>query len=875
MTLDIATTHTQADPDGLGGLLALRLLYGPLELALPAGMNPVARQIWADHADALPPLVSEGELRRRLASEPLGRMLVADACRADRLGWLGDYVDRFERVEAFDTHPAGPDDLPRASLPDAGAATSPLVVALAEAGITPSPVEAGVMLVGIHEDTGHFTFPGTTEVDHRAAGLCLAWGANARWPGRYAPRGYTTHQLQLLEAMARRVRRLSVAGLELALIELETTEYEPDLSDLLTQLREAEAWPAAVLLCSSGGRVQVIARSDGSVDVSALCAALGGGGHSEAAAASLDGVGLAEARAMAEAAARATLSAARQVSELAIEAWISLPVDRTIAEAADLLHAHRINGVPLVRGDGAQLEVVGQITRREVEEALRHGMGDAPAESISARRPPEIAPDAPLIEAQRAFSRHGGRLMMVAREGQPPHALLTRTGLLMELAAQVDPPRRERPPPARIMLGLLRKHLGAAWPSARAAGEMGAARGCPVYLVGGAVRDLLLEHAIEDVDLVVEGDAVALARALAREHGGHVTEHAAFGTAKWHTEGGATIDLARARAEVYPARAQLPQVLHAALHRDLGRRDFTLNAMATSLAPGSVGELVDPHGGYADLKAGRLRVLHGLSFHDDPTRAFRAARFTGRFGFALAEDTASLLRAALRAGALEHLGRERLGAELDRLLAERAVAACLGNLDEWGLLSAVHPRLRLSGDRLDDVHRIAGATRELRGMRGEGWTVRQADALWVWVGQGVPEADREAMRRMVPGARDRQDSFVLGPERVAKALHWVGRSRRPSGAARNLAGLSPVEQTVVLALARAPHAADRVRWFLREGYAIAPALDGHRLLAEGVPRGPLLGKALAAAQSAAWDGADAAAQLQAALAAAGKGPVAS
>jgi hypothetical protein len=128
---------------------------------------------------------------------------------------------------------------------------------------------------------------------------------------------------------------------------------------------------------------------------------------------------------------------------------------------------------------------------------------------------------------------------------------------------------------------------------------------------------------------------------------------------------------------------------------------------------------------------------------------------------------------------------------------------------------------------------------------------------------------------MVPGARDRQDSFVQGPERVATALQRVGRSRRPSGAAHTLAALSPVEQTVVFALARAPHAADRARWFLREGHAIEAALDGHRLLAEGVPQGPLLGKALAAAQRAAWDGADPAAQLQAALAAAGMGSVAS
>ncbi len=866
MALNLATTHMDADPDGMGGILALSLLEGPLHLTLPAGMEPTARRLWEDQGSALPPLLSPAEVQRRLEAEGPGRLLVADACRPDRLGWLAAELHRFVDVRAYDTHPEGPEDLPREPLPAAGAATSPLVMRLVERGIAPSPAEAGVMLVGIHVDTGHFTFPATSAVDHAAAAACLGWGADPRWPGHYAPRGFTAHQLHLLEKMADNVRLVEAAGMVIALVSLETEDYEPDASSLLGQLREAEGWPAVLLLASWGGKVQLIGRSDGQLDIGGLCADLGGGGHRQAAAATLEGLGLAEARALVLSASRRRLETARRVRELAIPDYVRADADSPIQQVADLLHQHRINALPLVRGQGAGLRVVGQVNRQDVEAALRHGLGAQPADTISARSPGCIDPDAPLIEAQRRFSETGGRLLMVGRAGEAPVALVTRTGLLQELAATVDPPRRTRPPHPRVVKGLLRKHLGASWPRVEQAGEVGAELGLAVQLVGGAVRDVLLERNVEDADLVVEGDAGALATALAARFGGEVVHHAAFGTAKWKTpDAGVTVDLARARAEFYGGRAQLPSVMHAALQRDLGRRDFSINAMAISLAPAELGAVIDPHGGYADLKQGLLRVLHGLSFQDDPTRCFRAARFAARFGFRLAEDTQGLLRGLLRSDGLADLGRERLGAELDRLLAEGAVVEGLRLLEEWRLSRTIHPKLALGPAELDRVRRVVAATHEVAGMVGEAAAPAQSEALWIALAFDLPGADRKPMLRFVPGPLSRQACWTEGPEQVGRCRFGLRTARSRSEAARRLRDIPLAAQVVALALNEEPTIDATLRWWLRQGRVLRTVVDGRRLQGEGLAVGPAIGKALAAAQDAAWDGLGEKEQLERAL----------
>jgi tRNA nucleotidyltransferase (CCA-adding enzyme) len=324
--------------------------------------------------------------------------------------------------------------------------------------------------------------------------------------------------------------------------------------------------------------------------------------------------------------------------------------------------------------------------------------------------------------------------------------------------------------------------------------------GDPVYLVGGAVRDLMLGRGRADIDLVVVGDAVALAASL----GAEVTSHERFGTAKVSLDGH-ELDIATARSERYPYPGALPVVEPAtAIEDDLRRRDFTVNAMAIPLQGGP--RLVDPHGGEVDLAGGLLRVLHVASFEDDPTRAIRAARYAARFGFELEPETARLIRAA----DLSLVSVDRRQAELLRLAAESTAPRGFELLAEWGLV------------KLRDG--------------GSGLAARVGDLL-----------AEEPWRDVVP--RDRALlAAALGPPGRETELTGV-RPGRPSEAVTAAAGYDPVE----LALARAL-GADWLDSYLGEWCHVSLEVDGDALLAAGVPQGPALGRGLKEALRRKLDG---------------------
>ena len=424
-----------------------------------------------------------------------------------------------------------------------------------------------------------------------------------------------------------------------------------------------------------------------------------------------------------------------------------------------------------------------------------------------------------------------------------------------------SPPSELLPEPTdrQGLLCRMRAQLGPRARLAEEVGRVGASLGLTVHLVGGGVRDLLLGRPVLDLDLVLEGDAGVLARTLAQRCGGRAVRHPAFGTAKWVTEDGLTVDLAGARTERYRAPAALPEVSPAPLGDDLTRRDFSINAMALGLHPDQQGQLADPHGGWTDLVAGQLRVLHARSFVDDPTRMFRAARFAARFGFALENRSLDLLKEAVAQGSPGQLGVERLGAEVDRILQEDTAPAALAFLETWGLLSALAPGLHLPAGFSESTAEVRAWVQRLSAWTGT--PVEASTALWVLLGELVPADARRA--RLVPGPKARQDAWLRAPEAVVEASQRLAAAARRSEQARALQDLSLAATAVLGATGGA--APSVLEWWASEGRGLKTEVDGHALMAAGVPRGPALGVALAAAQDAAWDGAGAAAQRAAAL----------
>lgn len=217
--------------------------------------------------------------------------------------------------------------------------------------------------------------------------------------------------------------------------------------------------------------------------------------------------------------------------------------------------------------------------------------------------------------------------------------------------------------------------------------------GMSCYLVGGSVRDLLLGRPINDLDVIVEGDAITLAKKLVEVYGGKQTPHFKFRTAFWHVPNSEqVVDLITARIETYEKPGALPMVAPSSIEEDLNRRDFTINAMALRLDGHGLGEILDPLGGGADLERGVIRILHSNSFIDDPTRIFRAIRYEVRYGFAIEPETlAAINEESLKV--LESLSGERLRNELDLILDEDEAAGMVLRVASLRLLDAIHPKM--------------------------------------------------------------------------------------------------------------------------------------------------------------------------------------
>ena len=403
-------------------------------------------------------------------------------------------------------------------------------------------------------------------------------------------------------------------------------------------------------------------------------------------------------------------------------------------------------------------------------------------------------------------------------------------------------------------------YLGAMAPSVEFVGNLAHERGEQAWLVGGLVRDFLLGREVRDLDVVVVGDGVGLTKEVARQHGGSAVIHPSFGTAHWSPPG---IDIATARTETYPTMGALPKVTAGDLQQDLYRRDFTINMMAIGLSPGERGVLMDPYSGQSDLAAGLLRVVHEKSFFDDPTRAWRAARFAERFGVAVEPQTQQWLDKAKDARAMDAITDERLGAEIRRVWMEPNPGSVWALAQQWGLLDRVVPCLSSDENLAARLASVVSVWREVS-KRFDATTLDCQEACWLAVGLALTDVQRGDRQRLLAGHKGWGQRWMSGPGRIVTAVERLSKSTSCGDYGDALMGLTLPEIIVVLSQLKDEQP---VWWWLEEGRLIELSIDGHRLMASGLAPGPQLATALSAARRIAWNGGNTQAQLAAAIAA--------
>ncbi len=691
--MDIITSHIQTDFDALGSMLAAKLLYPDALIVFPGSQEKSVR----DYLQEAPPMVQEDMVKiRQLDLDAVSRMIVIDTRQASRIGKFAELLGRKGlTVVLYDHHGSSPDDI-RGNLEyceELGSTVAIMVKILNEQGLIPPPEIATVMAMGLYEDTGSLLFPSTTPDDCLALAALMGWGADMDSVSKTVYRELNAEQVDVLDQLIKNIRTLEVNGLHVLISKASSPGYVEDFAILVHKLRAMYAADALFALGQMGDRIYLVARSSQpQLNAAQIAAFFGGGGHASAAAASLRDLNLNQAesaliRHIREEA--KPLLAARDIMTFPVK---GIYLDESINKASDLLNKYHINALVVKSADE---RIRGIVTHQMVSRAQGHDLGEAKVRDYMIQDVRTVRPESPVGEI-RSLVIDGNQRLLPVVEDRRAVGVITRTDLMRILHDRMTKIEQGSSAgmPGKSVRYLLRERMPEEYfELLKKAGELAEGKGFNLFLVGGIVRDMVMRVDNLDIDLVVEGDGVVFAKALAGVFGAKVSPHEKYKTAVVRLSGGQRMDVATARLEYYRMPGAFPEVEESTLKLDLYRRDFTINTMAVALNPHRFGELIDYFGAQRDIREKKIRVLHSLSFVEDPSRILRAVRFEKRRGFSLGKQTLSLISSAVHAGFLRNIPGRRIFHEMRQILQEEDPIRCMERLQELKVLEAIYPDL--------------------------------------------------------------------------------------------------------------------------------------------------------------------------------------
>ncbi len=849
LPVEIILSHENADFDALASMLGAHRLFPSALPVLARRVNRNVTGFLTLYRSALPFIT-----REELPARRISRVILTDA---HQLPPIRGVTPRTE-ILVIDHHPPAdtPDPRMRYESEIIGATSTLIVERVRAVGLTLPSLEATLLALGIYEDTGSLSYSSTTPRDLQAAAWLVEEGAVLETVRRFLDPPLSPEQQALYEVFVRSLRPQTIEGYTVMVGGQRVAQVPSEIRSVAHRLMDTFDPTALFLVIQSPEMTNVVARSrDDAVDVGAIARTLGGGGHVRAAAAVLhDGRPL-EAiveQLLQQAAAHIRASdRIERVRDLMSHGAQAFQAEQRLVEIAPLTHRLGHEGYPVL--DGAR--VVGVLNRREVDRALEHALTELRVRDVMVSGDVALRPEATLTELEKKMVQADiGQVPVIDGEGRLL-GIVTRTDLIRHWVRQHPDEDLHLPLISRAEMASVLGEATAdliAWVGAQITQHE--LRG---YLVGGVVRDLLLERRNLDLDFVLDGDAIAFAAHLQAAHGGRLQTHAAFGTAKWTPDDAfaaahgwpreslpPAVDFVSARNEYYTAPSALPTVYQGSIKLDLRRRDFTINTLALSVTPGAgFGEIVDYFGGLADLRAGTLRVLHSLSFVDDPTRILRAVRFEHRLNFTIDARTAALSLSA--APMLRRVSGERIAHEFDLLLEEETPERALLALAERGILAAVHPQLTFTTQAAEAFERA----------RGQGAPSAGLPELYLhlWFAlQSSSVVDALAGRLVYSRARARslQDAQVVAALLPRLATHEM----RPSEVAWLLDGCADVALQAALVLAQDGLAQERLTRYREVWRGQHPVSGGAALAALGLKPGPCYGELLRRLRAAILDG---------------------
>jgi tRNA nucleotidyltransferase (CCA-adding enzyme) len=840
--MEVITTHVNADFDAMGSMIAAKKLYPNAVLVFPGSQERTLREFFVKSTV----YIYDFKRLRDVDLAQVERLILVDTRQFSRIGKFQEIICRPNlEIHIFDHHQDSEDDI-KGQLMEVrplGATVTILTGLIRERGIQVTAEEATVMSLGMFEDTGSFTFNSTTPEDFEAAAYLRRCGADLNVVADMVAQELTAEQVSLLNELILSARTYNIQGVEVCIATVSIERYVGDFAVLVHKLKDIENLDVIFALAAMDDRIYLVARSRiPEVNVGLVASYFGGGGHSTAASGTIREMTLIQAEDRLVEVLRSLISPFPMAEHLMSSPVIYDDVDTLIGDAAQTMVKYNINAMPIMENNA----IVGLVNRQVLEKAVFHGLEQARVREIMSRDFSTVQPTSNLLEIQTYLVENQQRILPVLEDDRVV-GVITRRDLLNFLVsdrsnvprALFDDPAQSHWSKRKNIVGIVKEQLPRETiQTLKKLGELAESLHFKAYAVGGFVRDLLLRHPSLDTDVVIEGDGIEFARAFAEEHDVRVRPHKKFNTAVLIFPDGRRVDIATARFEYYQYPAALPTVEFGSLKMDLYRRDFTINTLAIALNPSSFGYLIDFFGGQRDLKEKVIRVLHNLSFVEDPTRILRAIRFEQRFGLRIGKQALALIRTAVRMGLIQKLGGRRMFHEIQLILMEDDPSPALKRMEEFGLLAVISAKIRFD-QRMEELFQ---RLKKLISWYQLSFLDEPLERWWVYLlgfFSGLALEEREELWERLQLAPHQQERLIWTYHRVEELLRGFFQlpDHRPSDIYRALQPLRPEELLYLMARTQKEETTRAISHYFHRYRHVSTELRGKDLKALGISPG--------------------------------------
>jgi tRNA nucleotidyltransferase (CCA-adding enzyme) len=851
--MEVITTHINADFDSLASMLAAKKLYPNAVLVFPGSQERSLRDFFI-HSTLY---AFEIERVKNIDIQEVNRLILVDTRQISRIGKFSEVLSKSGLdIHIYDHHPPSSEDLHGSLevISEVGATVTLLLNILQEKGIEITPDEATVMMLGIYEDTGNLIFPSTKEDDFKAAGYLVRKGANLSVLSNVIIKELTAEQVFLLNDLIQSATRYSFHGIDVVIAQASVDRYVGDIAVLVHKLKDMENLDVLFVLVRMEDRIYLIGRSRlEEVNVSEIASEFGGGGHPTAASATVKGMPLVEAHDRLIKTLREMVRPKKVAKDAMVYPVKTIEPERTLKEAGEILTRYNLNILPVLQDE----KVIGLISKQVVEKAVYHGLKSSLVKEYMTTEFSVVSPDTPFFRVQ-AFIIGQNQSLLPVIEKDRLIGTISEGDVMRVLQEEMMKSEKGvsvfESQPLYGRKKMISKLMEERFPEQIhnlliEFGRVGDALGYSVYAVGGFVRDLLLRVENFDVDIVVEGDGIRLAEEFEKMFPCRIRTHKKFGTAIILLPDELKVDVATARWEFYDSPAALPTVEKASIKTDLYRRDFTINTLAIQLNPKAFGELIDFFGGVKDIKEKVIRVLHNLSFVEDPTRVFRAIRFEQRFGFQIGKHTQNLMKNVVKVGFLERLSGGRVLSELILILQEEDPLPALKRMRDYNLFHFLHPSLKFDEQAevlFEQIHHVISWFDLL--------FLEQQYGRWLIYFYGLIDFLKEGeiedlCRRLAMNGKLKKrarEGKLQADQALLQIFSWINVNRRPkrSEIYNILDPLSTESKLFMMAKTTQVETRRYISLYFTQLKDTKPLLRGKDLIQMGMKSGPSIKKAL-------------------------------